>query len=93
MREVSDRFGSNLVRCRRRAGISQEELCFRASVHRTEIGMLERGIRLPRLDTLVKLAGALDVEVAELVEGIAWTSGTYQDGTFTSQQPDTPTTD
>ncbi len=85
MREVSERFGSNLLHCRRRAGLSQEELSFRASLHRTEVGMLERGIRLPRLDTLVKLAGGLEVEVAELVEGISWTSGIYQDGTFTSQ--------
>jgi transcriptional regulator with XRE-family HTH domain len=85
MTGVSDRFAANLIRCRNRAGYSQEELGFRASVCRTEVGMLERGTRVPRLDTLVKLAGALEIEVAELIEGIAWTSGIHQHGTFTDQ--------
>jgi transcriptional regulator with XRE-family HTH domain len=69
---VAARFGRNLVRARRAAGISQEELGFRASLHRTEIGMLERGVRLARIDTLVKLADALDVTAEELLVGIKW---------------------
>jgi DNA-binding XRE family transcriptional regulator len=69
--EVARRFGDNLVRCRKRAGFSQEELAFRASIHRTQIGVLERGGRCPRIDTLVKLAGALDVSVDELLDGMA----------------------
>jgi transcriptional regulator with XRE-family HTH domain len=72
---VAERFGANLVCIRKRAGISQEELGFRASLHRTEIGMLERGIRMPRLDTIVKLAGALEVDAGELFEGMVWKSG------------------
>ncbi|HEX5763157.1 MAG TPA: helix-turn-helix transcriptional regulator [Solirubrobacterales bacterium] len=72
---VAQRFGENLIRARRRAGISQEELGIRASLHRTQIGLLERGGRLPRIDTLAKLAGALEVPVGELFEGIAWRPG------------------
>ena len=49
----------NLARCRNRADLSQEELGVRASLHRTEIGLLERGMRVARIDTLIKLAGAL----------------------------------
>jgi transcriptional regulator with XRE-family HTH domain len=71
-REVAERFGANLVRARKGAGLSQEEVGFRASLHRTEIGMLERGIRLPRIDTLVKLAGAFEADPGELLEGVAW---------------------
>lgn len=72
MREVASRFGTNLLRARKRAVLSQEEVGFRASLHRTEIGMLERGVRLPRIDTLVKLAGAVEVDPGELLDGIAW---------------------
>lgn len=40
--DVAGRFGDNLVRCRKFAGLSQDELSIRASVHRTEISQLER---------------------------------------------------
>ena len=82
MNPVAERFGKNLARCRRRVGISQEEASFRASLHRTEIGMLERGERLPRIDTLVKIAGAVEASPADLLEGLRWTPGTSTDGAF-----------
>jgi XRE family transcriptional regulator, regulator of sulfur utilization len=61
MNHVATQFGNNLRYCRRRARISQEELGYRASLHRTEIGLLERGERVPRIDTVVKLAGGLSI--------------------------------
>jgi transcriptional regulator with XRE-family HTH domain len=79
---VAEQFGANLSHLREQAGITQEDLAFRASLHRTEIGLLERGGRIPRIDTLAKLAGALEVEPGELFEGIVWTSGTVQPGCF-----------
>lgn len=66
------RFASNLVRCRERAGYSQEALADRASIHRTEIGLFEGGKRTPRIDTLVKVAGGLGVPPGELLEGVEW---------------------
>lgn len=75
-------FGENLRRCRRRAGLSQEEVAIRASLHRTEIGLLERGERLPRIDTCIKLAGAVEVDAAELLTGIAWHTGEATAGRF-----------
>ena len=80
--EVAARFGENLARCRGRARLSQEELGFRASLHRTEIGMLERGVRLPRIDTLIKLAGALEIPAGELLDGLDWTPGGPRIGEF-----------
>lgn len=80
--EVATKFGRNLWRCRRRASMSQEELGARAGLHRTEIGMLEHGTRLARVDTLMKLAGALSVSPMELLEGIHWTPGTSSEGGF-----------
>lgn len=79
---VARQFARNLRRCRRRAGLSQEEVGFRAALHRTEIGMLERGIRLPRIDTLVKLAGAVEVEPVELLDGIGWSAPVPTTGGF-----------
>jgi transcriptional regulator with XRE-family HTH domain len=43
-----------------------------ACLHRTEIGMVENGTRLPRVDTLIKLASALGVRAEELLAGIEW---------------------
>ncbi len=79
---IGKQFGKNLLRTRKRLGISQEELAVRASLHRTEIGLLERGERLPRIDTAIKLAGALGLPLASLVEGIDWRPGSTQTGAF-----------
>ena len=81
--EVAVKFGRNLFRCRRRAAMSQEELGALASLHRTEIGMLEQGTRLARVDTLMKLAGALSISPLELLDGIHWTPGNSAGGSFT----------
>jgi transcriptional regulator with XRE-family HTH domain len=83
---VAERFGANLARCRRAAGLSQESLSFQASLHRNEIGHLERGERLARADTVVKLAGALDVDPGALFEGIEWRPGNVQRGRFRSAE-------
>jgi transcriptional regulator with XRE-family HTH domain len=71
-REIAERFGRNLRKARRRAGFSQEELGKLTSLHRTHIGYMEMGKRLPRADNLIKLASALAVVVDELLRGIEW---------------------
>jgi transcriptional regulator with XRE-family HTH domain len=80
---IAAHFGNNLAYCRKRARLSQEALGFAAGLHRTEISLLERGIRLPRIDTLVKLAGGLQVPVEELLDGISWSPGSAIAGNFT----------
>lgn len=75
-------FGKNLRAARMRAGLSQEEAAFGAGLHRTEIGLLERGERLPRIDTTVKLAGSLSVPPAELLVGMEWERRTAEEGKF-----------
>lgn len=70
--EAAKRIGHNVFLARRRAGYSQEELGKRCSLHRTEIGMIESGTRLPRSDTLMKLAGGLEVGAELLLRGIEW---------------------
>jgi len=80
--DVAGRFGENLARCRKRADLSQEELGVLAAMNRTQIGILERGERLPRIDTLARLAGALSVSPNELLEGISWRPGSVTPGGF-----------
>jgi len=80
--KIADQFGRNLAYCRRRAKLSQEELAVRASLHRTAVGQLERGERVARVDTVVKLAGSLDVPPGELLDGMSWEPGGTRLGRF-----------
>jgi transcriptional regulator with XRE-family HTH domain len=64
---VQTRFGERLRARRLAAGLSQEALAFSSGLHRTEISLLERGGRDPRLSTVVRLAAALGADPAELL--------------------------
>lgn len=66
------RFSVNLRQARLAAAISQEELAERCEIHRTEVSLLERGGREPRLGTMVKLATALGTTPEALCSGISW---------------------
>jgi len=70
--KASRQLGRNLVEFRGRVGLSQQGAADRAGLHRTEVSLIERGERLPRLDTIVKLAGAVEVEPCALLTGMAW---------------------
>ena len=70
--DFAKRFGRNLAKCRERAGITQEELGMRAELHRTAVGQLERGERVARSDTVVKLAYSLGITPEDLLEGLEW---------------------
>jgi transcriptional regulator with XRE-family HTH domain len=85
--DVAERFAENLLRLRQGRKLSQEELAARASIHRTQISLMESGKRLPRLDTLIKLAGALEVDLPRLVEGITWEPTVTQSGQFDVDEP------
>jgi transcriptional regulator with XRE-family HTH domain len=78
--ECARQLGQNLTRFRARAALSQDSTAERAGLHRTEISLIERGLRVPRLDTIVKLAGALEVDPCMLLEGMAWDLATLKEG-------------
>jgi len=67
-RDVLDSFAENLHRLRRQAGISQEELGARAGIQMADISRYEGAHRDPRITTVARLADALDVRIAELLE-------------------------
>ena len=69
---VAEGFAANAKRLRRQAGLSQEELSFRAGIHRTQVSLMEGAERLPRLETLVRLAGGLGISANDLLDGIVW---------------------
>jgi transcriptional regulator with XRE-family HTH domain len=70
--ECGRRLGVNLLEFRGRSGFSQQATAERAGLHRTEVSLIEGGKRVPRLDTIVKLAGAVGVEPCELLRGMTW---------------------
>jgi len=60
-------FAVVLKKLRREKGLSQEELGFRADLHRTYISQLERGLKSPSLKTLRKIASVLELSLTELM--------------------------
>ena len=63
---VRKKFGKRLRVLRKSAQLSQEELGFKANIHRTYIGAVERGEQNVSLDNIYRLAKALKVELKEL---------------------------
>jgi transcriptional regulator with XRE-family HTH domain len=74
----AERFGANLVWFRREAGLSQQELGDRIGLNRSRLSDLEKGRRLPRLDTILKLVAALDVSACHLLAWIWWDPASHQ---------------
>jgi transcriptional regulator with XRE-family HTH domain len=64
------------VRDRRLAlGLSQETLSHRSGIARAYVGSLEAGERNPSLDTVARLAKALEVDAGDLVRGVQDVAG------------------
>ena len=60
-------FGLKVQRLRKEQGLSQEKLAERADLHRTYIGMIERGERNITLLNIAKIARALNTEMSDLL--------------------------
>ena len=69
--QIRAQFAENLRMHREKSGLSQEALAEACELHRTEISLLERCKRSPRLETLVILARGLELSSpGELLKGI-----------------------
>jgi len=66
--DVRKKFGKHLRALRKLTGMSQEDLGFKANVHRTYVGSIERGEQNVSLDNIYKLAKALKVPMKELFD-------------------------
>lgn len=58
--------GQRIRELRNMQGLSQEELALRAGLHPAHLGHIERELKSPTIDTLLKIASALQVELAAL---------------------------
>lgn len=63
------KFGDTVRELRKGKGLSQEELSFKADLHRTYIGMIERAEKNITLLNIEKIAKALNVDIKELFNG------------------------
>ena len=63
-------FGENLRDARNRAGLSQQALALGSGMDRATISIYENGGRQPRLDTILKLARALENPPATLLRDL-----------------------
>jgi transcriptional regulator with XRE-family HTH domain len=65
---VTARFGWNLRIARQRAGLTQRQLAARLGMEfKCDISVWETGKQRPRIDTIVRLAEALEIEPGELL--------------------------
>jgi len=60
--DIREIFAQNLRRLRRAQGLSQEELAYRAEIDRTYVSLLERRVYSASIDTLAKIAEALEID-------------------------------
>lgn len=70
--ELRERFGVNLRESRKRLGVSQYELAFRAEIAPNSVSLMELGKKMPRIDTVIRLAGAVGAKPSELIAGVVW---------------------
>jgi len=61
-------FGKKVREERTKLGLSQEELAAKADVHRTYVGMIERGEKNITLSNIEKFAKALGLKIEELLK-------------------------
>lgn len=82
---VAEQIGLNLRKIRRRADMSQDDLAHRSGIHHTEISLLERGGRIPRLDTAIRILASTGGDARDLVDGVGWEEPAHWDqkGWFT----------
>ena len=64
--DIRVRFGRRLRGIRQERGLSQEELAFKAGLHRTYVSSAERGKRNVGLVNVERLARALDIDISDL---------------------------
>ena len=70
MSDISSKIGERIKSYRRKAGMTQEQLAEKAGIHPTYIGQLERAEKNASLETIEKVAKALDISFETLFEAI-----------------------
>ena len=68
--DILVKFGKTVRELRIAKGLSQEQLAFKADLHRTYIGMIERAEKNITLENINKLADAFEVKLKVLFENL-----------------------
>lgn len=68
MKETAARVGARIRYLRLQKELSQEKLALDAGINPAFLGHLERGLKSPTVDTLAKIASALNITLSELVD-------------------------
>lgn len=66
--DIKEKFGIRLKTLRKEKGLSQEELALKFGLNRPYISAIEKGKRNVSLEVMEKLAGAMYIEIRELVD-------------------------
>jgi len=66
MSEIKKKFGKRLRELREEKDLAQDKLAMKAGLNPSYVGFIERAQRNPTLETISKLASALDVDIEEL---------------------------
>jgi transcriptional regulator with XRE-family HTH domain len=67
---VAGHVGGRIRRRRRAIDMTQEELALDAGVSRSQVSLIEHGKVMPKLDTLILFARALDMTDSQLLAGL-----------------------
>lgn len=67
MEDVKKLIGNQIRQLRKERGLSQEELGYKSDLHYTHIGAIERAEKNWSIETLIKVAGGLNVSVNDLL--------------------------
>lgn len=65
---INERIGIKITLLRKRFKYSQEKLAELSDLSKTSISSIERGKSKPSIETLEKIANALNIELKELVD-------------------------
>lgn len=68
MKDIRILYGERLKAFRKEKGLSQEDLGFKSSLHRTYISEVERGRRNISIVNIAKIAKALDLSIKEFFD-------------------------
>lgn len=66
MSDIAKQLGQRIRDLRSEQHMSQEELSFKAGISPAHLGQIERALKNPTIDTVTKIATALDIPVANL---------------------------
>ncbi len=66
--KIAEKFGRRLKELRTQKKLTQEDIAYKAEVTVYYISKIERGLANPSLETLVKIASALNTNLSDLLK-------------------------